>query len=56
VGVSNVGYLTAGPWRGRKCIGCSIAMGPGGELLGVAPYGASAEALVVVEAPLSGMA
>jgi predicted amidohydrolase len=56
VGVSNVGWLTAGPWKGRKCIGCSIAMGPGGELLAMAPYGESAEALVVVEAPVGGMA
>jgi predicted amidohydrolase len=52
VGVSNVGWLTAGPWRGRRCIGCSIAMGPGGELLKMAPYGENAETLVVVEAPL----
>ena len=33
VGVSNVGWLTAGPWAGRKCIGCSLAVGPGGSVL-----------------------
>lgn len=49
VGVSNVGRITAGPWQGRKCIGCSLAMGPGGEVLAEAPYGEAAEALVVVE-------
>jgi predicted amidohydrolase len=49
VGVSNVGWLTAGPWQGRKCIGCSLAMGPGGALLAAGPYGEAAEALVVVE-------
>jgi predicted amidohydrolase len=49
VGVSNVGWLTAGPWQGRKCIGCSLAMGPGGVILAEAPYGEAAEALVVVE-------
>jgi predicted amidohydrolase len=49
VGVSNVGWLTGGPWKGRKCIGCSIAMGPGGELLAMGPYGDSAEALILVE-------
>jgi predicted amidohydrolase len=49
VGVSNVGWLTAGPWAGRKCIGCSLAVGPDGEILGQAPYGESAEATVVVE-------
>jgi predicted amidohydrolase len=30
VGVSNVGWMTGGPWQGRKCIGCSLAVGPGG--------------------------
>jgi predicted amidohydrolase len=48
VGVSNVGRLREGPWRGRKCIGCSLAVGPGGEILARGPYGESAEALVVV--------
>ncbi len=52
VGVSNVGWLDAGPWAGRKCIGCSIAMGPGGKLLAMGPYGENAEALILVEAPL----
>jgi len=49
IGVSNVGWLTAGPWQGRKCIGCSLAMGPGGTILAEAPYGEAAEALVIVE-------
>jgi predicted amidohydrolase len=48
-GVSNVGWLTAGPWQGRKCIGCSLAMGPGGHLLAEGPYGAAADALVTVD-------
>ena len=48
VGVSNVGWLTAGPWRGRKCIGCSLAVGPGGVILAEGPYGEDAEALIVV--------
>jgi predicted amidohydrolase len=48
VGVSNVGWLTAGPWAGRKCIGSSLAMGPEGVLAQL-PYGHDAEALVVVE-------
>ena len=33
IGVGNVGRLTGGPWRGRKCIGCSLAVGPGGVVL-----------------------
>jgi predicted amidohydrolase len=39
IGVSNVGPMTGGPWAGRKCIGCSLAVGPGGEILAEAPYG-----------------
>jgi predicted amidohydrolase len=49
IGVSSVGWLTGGPWKGRKCIGNSIAMGPGGRLLATGPYGESAEGLTVVE-------
>lgn len=49
VGVSNVGWLRAGPWKGRKCIGCSLAVGPGGKILAQGPYGEQAEELIVVE-------
>jgi predicted amidohydrolase len=49
IGVSNVGRITGGPWQGRKCIGCSLAVGPGGEILAQAPYGVDADALVEVE-------
>ncbi len=49
LGVSNVGWLTSGPWKGRKCIGCSLAVGPGGQILALGPYGVEAEALVEVE-------
>jgi predicted amidohydrolase len=52
VGVSNVGWLSAGPWAGRKCIGCSLAIGPNGQLLAQAPYGPDAEHLAIFEAPL----
>jgi hypothetical protein len=48
-GVSNVGWLSGGPWAGRKCIGCSLAVGPEGNVLAKAPYGEDAEALVTVE-------
>lgn len=53
VGVSNVGWLTAGPWSGRKCIGCSLAVAPGGGILARGPYGEAAEALVRVDVPLT---
>jgi N-carbamoylputrescine amidase len=52
VGVSNVGRLAAGPWRGRKCIGCSLAVAPGGTVLARGPYGDAAEELVVVDVPV----
>jgi len=49
VGVSNVGWIAEGPWKGRKVIGCSLAVGPGGEVLARGPYGSDAEALITVE-------
>jgi predicted amidohydrolase len=49
IGVSNVGPITGGPWRGRKCIGCSLAVGPDGAVLAQGPYGDGAEAVVAVE-------
>ncbi len=49
VGVSNVGAITAGPWQGRRCIGCSLAVGPGGKILAKGDYGAGAEQLIVIE-------
>ena len=47
IGVSNVGPMTGGPWAGRKCIGCSLAVGPGGAVLAEGRY--DAEAVVCVE-------
>ena len=49
VGVSNVGRITGGPWSGRKCIGCSLAVAADGEILARGPYGADAEELVVLD-------
>jgi len=51
-GVSNVGWLSDGPWKGRKCIGCSMAYGPGARLLAQGPYGDAAEELIAVETEL----
>jgi len=56
VGVSNVGWVEGGPWDGRKCIGCSLAVGPGGEVLAKGPYGVDAEALLVVRVRPAGLA
>lgn len=48
VGVSNVGWIEAGPWKGKKAIGCSLAIGPEGGVLAKGPYGHDAEALVTL--------
>jgi predicted amidohydrolase len=50
-GVSNVGLITDGPWAGRRCIGCSLVMGPDGTPLLQGPYGSDAEALLFVDIP-----
>lgn len=49
VGVSCVGWIDAGVWAGKKCIGCSIAVNHKGEVIARGPYGESAEALITVE-------
>jgi predicted amidohydrolase len=48
-GCSNVGPLTAGPWAGRKCIGCSLLVGPDGQQVLLGPYGEMAETLLSAE-------
>ena len=37
IAVSSIGAITAGPWKGRKCVGCSLAYGPGGIVLAEGP-------------------
>jgi predicted amidohydrolase len=49
VGLSNVGPVTDGPWKGRKCIGCSLAIGPSGEEILQGPYGIDAECILYVD-------
>ena len=49
VGVSNVGPITAGPWSGRKCIGCSLVIAPGGREVLQGPYGEDAKQLLIVD-------
>jgi predicted amidohydrolase len=48
-GVSNVGPITAGPWAGRKCIGCSLLVGPDGSEVMMGPYGVDAETILYAE-------
>jgi predicted amidohydrolase len=49
IGVSNVGPITAGPWAGRKCIGCSLAIDPTGTEVLQGPYGESAATVLWVD-------
>jgi predicted amidohydrolase len=48
-GVSNVGWISDGPWSGRKCIGCSLVIDSSGRTVARGPYGHDAEALVLVD-------
>ncbi|MCP4313392.1 MAG: carbon-nitrogen hydrolase family protein [Bacteroidetes bacterium] len=48
-GCSNVGWMTGGPWKGWKGIGCSMVIGPGGKEFLRAPYGVDADTTLYVE-------
>jgi predicted amidohydrolase len=47
-GVSNVGPIHTGPWKGRKCIGCSLLIGPDGDVVTQGPYGENADTVLKV--------
>lgn len=48
-GASNVGLITAGPWTGHACIGCSLIVGPDGQVVAQGPYGVDAETTIIVD-------
>ncbi len=48
-GASCVGWITGGPWEGRKCVGCSLAIGPDGTELFQGPYGPEAECILYAD-------
>ena len=48
-GVSNVGPITAGPWEGWNCIGCSLVVDQQGQPHVMLPYGKTAETVEVVQ-------
>jgi len=50
-GCSNVGTITAGPWSGRPCIGCSLVIGADGQPLARGPYGSTADELILLDVP-----
>lgn len=49
IGVSNVGKINAGPWKGWSCIGNSFAFGPGGKMLLKAPFGEDADTVLFLD-------
>ena len=49
IGVSNVGWLTAGPWKDWKCIGCSLVIDPDGKEVLQAPYGDDADTIIYLD-------
>lgn len=55
IGVSNCGEMPTGPWAGKKAIGCSLAVGPEGEILAKLRTGwdETAEELRIVAVPVS---
>ena len=46
---SNVGWMTGGPWKGWKGIGCSMVIGPGGTDVMHAPYGEDADTILYLD-------
>ncbi len=42
-------WITDGPWKGRKMIGCSLVIGPEGEEILQGPYGVEAEAVLEMQ-------
>jgi predicted amidohydrolase len=48
-GASNVGPIQHGPWKGHKCIGCSLVVGPSGQPVAEGPYGEDAEHVLYVD-------
>lgn len=50
---SNVGLLTAGPWKDWNCIGCSRVVSPTGETTFAGPYGASADTILYQEVEIT---
>lgn len=49
IGVSNVGQVTDGTWKGWKAIGNSIAYDREGKLLEVLPFGENAECIKILD-------
>ena len=48
-GISNVGRISAGPWEGWDCIGCSLLVGPNGQQLMNGRYGINADMILYAD-------
>ncbi|MDA0347653.1 MAG: carbon-nitrogen hydrolase family protein [Verrucomicrobia bacterium] len=48
-GASNVGWISDGPWKGRKCVGCSLAIDADGTEILQGPYGPDAECILYID-------
>ncbi len=46
---SNVGWMTDGPWKGWKGIGCSMVVNPDGDEVLNGPYGVDADTIMYVD-------
>ena len=46
---SNVGKMTAGPWKDWNGIGCSMVVNHKGEIVTKGPYGADADTIIYVD-------
>ena len=51
-GVSNVGWIEDGPWKGRRCIGASLVVGPDGRQMLRGPYGHAADTILYADIEL----
>lgn len=48
-GVSNVGRISAGPWEGQNCIGCSMLVDPEANVVVNGPYGTDADTILYAD-------
>ncbi len=48
-GCSNVGWITDGPWKNRKCIGNSLVVNSKGNVAATGPYGVDAETILYID-------
>ncbi|NQT27169.1 carbon-nitrogen hydrolase family protein [candidate division KSB1 bacterium] len=49
ISCSNVGWMTGGPWKGWKGIGCSLVVNHQGEVVLQGPYGEDADTIIYVD-------